>query len=421
LKPNTILKHRSCLIICVIGIITLLTLSGCGCLFGGGGKEKEKEKPKPAEKSKPEPSPKTSEKSDQPKETQAPKDKPDDQKRLQNGKYDVAQKIGKVNENGDVISGTVNWTKGSVSAIGYGMAPKDADPQVAPLLAREAAYTVALANLLEITKGVKITSTSTVENFTFKDQKVEKSVEGVIMGAKIIKEDIKKDGQVFKAVVEVAIILDDLTGAMPSNIADISASPKSMSDLIKPVVAYQYPTLNAIDPNNEILLTSERTNLDKITETLNKPENKTEQKSEVATKLSEEIQVIKSIQEKEPQKPEEEYTGIVINASGLNVTYAIYPVIFAKKGDGFVMLYGDEAMNRPGKDVELWAIWVTNLSDAMNEESVKSNPLIINAIGINERGEPVIDEKDVEKIESIEKKYGFLEKAKVVIVTQPTT
>jgi hypothetical protein len=415
-KLNNIFRYRSYLIICVIGIITLLTLNGCGCLFGGG-----KEKPKPAEKSKPETSPKASEKSDQPKETQASKDKPDKQKSLQNEKYDVAQKIGKVNEKGDTISGTINWTKGSVSAIGYGAAPKDADPEMAPLLAREAAYTVALANLLEITKGVKITSTSTVENFTLKDQKIEKSVEGVIMGAKIIKQDIKKDGQVFKAVVEVGIILDDLTGSMPSNIADIVTSQKSMSDLIKPAVAYQYPSLNVIDPNNEILIKSDTNNLDKVNEALNKPENKTEQKSEVATKLSEEIQVIKSIQEKEPSKLEEEYTGIVINASGLNVTYAIYPVIFAKKGDGFVMLYGDEATNRPGKDVELWAVWVTTLSDAKNEESVKSNPLIINAAGINERGESVIDEKDAEKLESLEKKYGFLEKAKVVIVTQPTT
>ncbi len=417
MKLNNVLKCRSCLIICVIAIITLLTLGGCGCFLFGGGKEK----PKPAEKSKSEPSSKAPEKSDQSKETQAPKDKPDDQKRLQNEKYDVAQRIGKVNEKGDAISGTINWTKGSVSAIGYGVAPKDADPEVAPLLAREAAYTVALANLLEITKGVKITSTSTVENFIFKDQKVEKSVEGVIMGAKVIKQDIKKDGQVFKAVVEVGIILDDLTGAMPSNITDIPASQKSMNDLIKPAVIHQYPTLNAIDPNNEILITTDHTNLDKISETLNKPENKTEQKSEVANKLSEEIQVIRSIQEKEPSKPEEEYTGIVINASGLNVTYAIYPMIFAKKDDGFAMLYGDEAMNRPGKDVELWAIWVTTLSDANNEESVKPNPLIINAIGINERGESVIDEKDAEKIESLEKKYGFLEKAKVVIVTQPAS
>ena len=87
----------------------------------------------------------------------------------------------------------------------------------------------------------------------------------------------------------------------------------------------------------------------------------------------------------------------------------------------WVKLYGDEATNRPGKDIELWAVWVTTLSDAKNEESVKSNPLMINAAGINERGEPVIDEKDAEKIETIEKKYGFLEKAKVVIVTQPTT
>ena len=62
-------------------------------------------------------------------------------------------------------AGTVNWTSGEVLATGIGAPPaRAANPAQTRAMAERAAYAVALRNLLETVKGVRVDSETVVEN-----------------------------------------------------------------------------------------------------------------------------------------------------------------------------------------------------------------------------------------------------------------
>ncbi len=101
--------------------------------------------------------------------------------------------------------GEINWTAGVVRAKGYGfMDPKKPRGQ-AKLLAERAAVVDARRNLLEILKGVHITSETVVEDYMTQSDIVVQRVEGIVKGARVIgKPKYYKDGRV-EVVVEVSL------------------------------------------------------------------------------------------------------------------------------------------------------------------------------------------------------------------------
>lgn len=107
------------------------------------------------------------------------------------------------------------------------------------------------------------------------------------------------------------------------------------------------------------------------------------------------------------------YTGIVVDASDLDVETGLYPKIYYRDGDAYKLLYGDKNANRPSEQVEFWVEWVQTLNDA--NSGVKDNPLIIQAISL-EKGAIIISSEDAETINSLEEEYHFLEQGQVVII-----
>lgn len=69
-----------------------------------------------------------------------------------------------------------------------------------------------------------------------------------------------------------------------------------------------------------------------------------------------------------------------------------------------------------GETVELWSAWTQTLSDAKANRLVKGTPLVVQAIGVSGTGDAAISAEDADKIESLEKKYHFLEQGKIVII-----
>jgi hypothetical protein len=102
-----------------------------------------------------------------------------------------AQIVGSVNEVIEPIGdkGQVNWTLGIIQATGMGAFPDDITNPVQRLaMARRAAVTVARRNLLEVTKGIRIDSETTVENFMVTSDEIKTSVDGFVRGATVVKE-----------------------------------------------------------------------------------------------------------------------------------------------------------------------------------------------------------------------------------------
>lgn len=93
-------------------------------------------------------------------------------------------------------SGQVNWTDGVIQATGLGAPPANMGPGQARAMAERAAYTVAVRNLLEIVKGVRVDSATLVENYIVKNDVIKTQVSGFVRGAQIVKKDVQPDGGV---------------------------------------------------------------------------------------------------------------------------------------------------------------------------------------------------------------------------------
>jgi len=93
--------------------------------------------------------------------------------------------------------GKINWSEGYIEALGIG-APPDryiGKPSARPMALR-AGKIDAYRNLLEITKGVRVDSTTVVKDFTVESDVINAQVEGIVKGAKVVNQEYMSDGTV---------------------------------------------------------------------------------------------------------------------------------------------------------------------------------------------------------------------------------
>lgn len=94
-------------------------------------------------------------------------------------------------------SGMVNWTEGWIQSTGLGAPPeKSSSPGQARAMAQRAAYAVAVRNLLEAVKGVRVDSATLVENYIVTNDVIKTQVNGFVRGAQVVKTDVQSDGGV---------------------------------------------------------------------------------------------------------------------------------------------------------------------------------------------------------------------------------
>lgn len=94
-------------------------------------------------------------------------------------------------------SGLVNWTEGWVQSTGLGAPPeKPSGPGQAKAMAQRAAYAVAVRNLLEAVKGVRVDAATLVENYIVTNDVIKTQVSGFVRGAQVVKTDVQPDGGV---------------------------------------------------------------------------------------------------------------------------------------------------------------------------------------------------------------------------------
>jgi hypothetical protein len=143
-----------------------------------------------------------------------------------------AQLVGTVKDVIDPVgsTGKVDWTTGVISAVGIGAPPaQPANPAQARAMAERAAQVVAYRNLLEAIKGVRVDSTTTVENFMVTSDVIKTQVSGIIQGATIMDKKYMSDGSVevtvgMKLTGALAETLLPKTGSVPAVAAPMSTS-----------------------------------------------------------------------------------------------------------------------------------------------------------------------------------------------------
>ena len=134
----------------------------------------------------------------------------------------LAQMVGTVT---DVVNpvgstGKIDWTTNVITAVGVGAPPaQPANADQARAITERTAQAAAYRNLLEAVKGVRVDSTSTVENFIVASDVVRTEVSGLIQGATIMDKKYMSDGS-----VEVTVGMK-LTGALADVLLPKGATP----------------------------------------------------------------------------------------------------------------------------------------------------------------------------------------------------
>ncbi|MDD5711715.1 MAG: hypothetical protein PHY31_03030 [Smithellaceae bacterium] len=93
--------------------------------------------------------------------------------------------------------GLINWSGGYIEAVGIGAPPERyiGKPNARPMALR-AAKVDAYRNLLEVTKGVRVDSQTTVKDFVTESDVINTQIDGIVKGAQVMKQDYMSDGTV---------------------------------------------------------------------------------------------------------------------------------------------------------------------------------------------------------------------------------
>jgi hypothetical protein len=110
--------------------------------------------------------------------------------------------------------GVADWTNGVVRARGLGFPPKESVNALhAKTMTKRAAHSVALRNLLETIKGVRVDSKTTIRNYMLANDEITVLINGMVEGAKVINEQEFPDGT-YEVTLEM-----DLKGDLNKTVA----------------------------------------------------------------------------------------------------------------------------------------------------------------------------------------------------------
>lgn len=214
------------------------------------------------------------------------------------------------------------------------------------------AHVAALRNLLGVVKGVQIDADTTMENLYVTNDVIHARVEGIIKNAVTVKQFKDETGS-YHEVVELRIF----------------NGKDSVADLVIPQV---------------------------------------EKKPLPAP----EIFVDKAAAEGEPaaSATSGNYTGVIIDCSGLDIQTAMAPGIFTKDNQA---VYGLEHFSH---DFVISNGYVSYSKGMATVARAGANPLVIKAVSVSKFVNPVISNADAGKILAENKVSHFLDEAKVVFV-----
>jgi len=253
--------------------------------------------------------------------------------------------------------GHIDWEEGYIYAVGDGVPPTDAiSPAQARVRAKRAAIDTAYARLLEMAEAVRVDTESTTVNYINESHVVATRVSGLIQNAEIVTLRHFEDGSY------------QIKMRMPIKGREGLASvvlPVQMEKAMRIGIAYEISTEH----------------------------------------ISEAVE------------PGEAYTGLIVDARGLEVQPAMYPRLITMAGE---VVYDLMSAN-PNAVIEKGLVEYS-LDMEVTEKSprVGGTPLIVEAISVSgEYGaDIVLTEEDAQKILSLDVINTFFGEAKVIIVVE---
>jgi len=245
--------------------------------------------------------------------------------------------------------GAVNWSAGYIEAVGIGAPPdRSIGKANARPMAMRAAKVDAYRNLLEVTKGVRVDSTTTIKDFTVESDVINTQVDGLVKGAVVTDTQYMSDGTV------------EVTVRMPLY--------GNLSQVVVPL---------SIEKRKD----------------LRPPEAKPAA----------------------PAAPGVTYTGMVIDARGIQARPAMSPRIFDEDGKE---VYGSANVDREYAVQQGMSGYARDLTAAQSNQRVTNNPVTIKALKTSGAGKAdlIISNADAQAIKASAENATFMKKCRVMIV-----
>lgn len=259
-------------------------------------------------------------------------------------------------------NGSVNWSAGYIEAVGIG-APPDryiGKPQARPNALR-AAEVVAKRNLLEITKGVRIDSSTTVKDYAVESDVINSQVEGVVKGAQVVKQEYMSDGTV------------EVTVRMPlfGNFSQVI-----MPKIMEKKLSIPPPAVTPPPPEP----------------------------------------VVAAPVVPPPAAPAPAvYTGLVVDARGMQARPAMSPKIVDESGQE---VYGTIIVDREFAMQQGVSGYARDLTSAQGNARVTNNPLTVKGVKVQGAGRSdiIISNADAAALQAAADNMAFMKKCRVMIV-----
>ena len=308
---------------------------------------------------------------------------------------------------GDAIettgSGQINWTTGEVFATGIGAPPSQPlNAAQARAMTERAAFVVAIRNLLEVIKGVRVDSESVVENFMVKSDVIKTRVDGIVRGARIVKTQYMSDGSVevlvamtMKGALMDAIVPETFGRPLSSPTPQrITPTPQPPGPAIAPPTTQK--TIEPSKPQPPIAILPE-----KKVEPLKQPEPAMPAPS--------------SPGESTAQFKGGTATGLVIDGRGLGLRPALLPKIIDIQGQE---LYVGQVVTRTNAVDQGVAGYAKDVNAAANNFRVTDNPAVIKGLRATgtSRTDIIVSQADAQTIRQLGNKGDFLQYCRVIIV-----
>jgi hypothetical protein len=281
-------------------------------------------------------------------------------------------------------SGKINWSEGYIEAIGIGAPPERfyGKPQGRPMALR-AATLDAYRNLLEVTKGVRIDSTTIVRDYTVESDVINAQVDGLVKGAKEVKKEYLSDGTVeitvrmplaggfSQVIIPRTMLRKAPVLPPPAPVAPAPATPEPAA----PAPAPPAPVIAAPAPAAPA--------------------------PAVATPP--------------PPPPVVTYTGMVVDARGLQARPAMSPKILDENGKE---VYGSTNVDRDYAVQQGVSGYARDLTAAQSNQRVTNNPVSLKGIRTDGpgRSDIIISNADADVIRSSAETMNVLKKCRVMIV-----
>lgn len=271
-------------------------------------------------------------------------------------------------------NGQVNWQEGIITAVGIGAPPESAkNPAQARAMAQRAATVVARRNLLEITKGVQIDSTTTVEDFMVTSDIIQTQVNGFLRNSQVIDTAYMSDG-----AVEVTVALNIRGGFANVILPQAVASPPQVTPPAPPVPQPTLPTPPVTPPATPPIAPAPTT---------------------------------PSL----PAAPIQVYTGLIVDARGLGAKPAMTPKVLDENG---MEVYGSSFVSREFAIQQGMAGYAKDPAVASQNPRVAETPFVAKAIDAKGRARTdlVISNDQANQIRSLTQHQNFLEKCRVMVI-----